>query len=408
MPVTYPLTCDVFRAVCRTSLRQRNIMAELPEKPIAVYDLRVIHQLVLPTPPLVPDAPGNLSFAGDTAFLGQANGSSVPLLGSQSLVAGPNITLTPLPANKLQISSTGGGGLLPAVDQIVYVQRGGNDVTGNGSISAPYATITHAMATITDALWEKRYMIDLGPGNWSDSFSWKAWVFLRGSTAGATRLTGVIDINDPSWGVPGSHSDERAGAQDVAFTGTLTLNFTLQTSNFGKFFFWNCNMNNTLVITAQNPINQVIIQEGLWFGGITTDGGQLVLNGVSGQSGNITLNSSTTALTFSTYGGAQNGNLSLNYTLGPGITAILFDTPINGNVSVSGAAAALSATNSSLPIQANISIAGGGSLTRLTDAFSLAYTPAVPAQWAGNPTSLQNAIDRMAALLFTLSGAPIP
>jgi hypothetical protein len=381
-------------------------MAELPERPIAIYDLRVIHRLELPTPSLAPDAPGNLSFVGDTAFLGQINGSSVPLLGSQSLVAGPNITLTPLPANKLQISSTGGG-QLPAVDQIVYVRQGGSDATGNGSISAPYATITHAMATITDALWEKRYMVDLGPGNWPDNFSWKAWVYIRGSTVGATRLTGVVDINDPSWGVPGSHSDERAGAQDVSFTGTLTLNFTLQTSNFGKFFCWNCNMNNTLVITAQNPINQVIIQGGLWFGGITTDGGQLVLIATSGQSGNITLNSSTTALAFSAFGGAQNGNLSLNYTAGPGITAVLFDFPVNGNVVVSGALAALSATNSSLPAQANISIAGG-SLTRLTDAFSLAYTPAVPAQWAGSPSSLQNAIDRMAALLVVLSGAPIP
>jgi hypothetical protein len=381
-------------------------MAELPERPIAIYDLRVIHRLELPTPPLVPDAPGNLSYVGDTAFLGQMNGSSVPLLGGQSLVAGPNITLTPLPANKLQISSTGGG-LLPAVGQIVYVRQGGNDATGNGSLSAPYATIAHAMTTITDALWEKRYMIDLGPGNWPDNFSWKAWVFIRGSTVGTARLTGVVDINDPSWGVPGSHSDERAGAQDVSFTGTLTLNFTLQTSNFGKFFCWNCNMNNTLVITAQNPINQVIIQGGLWFGGITTDGGQLVLIATSGQSGNITLNSSATALTFSAFGGAQNGNLSLNYTAGPGITAVLFDFPVNGTVVVSGALAALNATNSSLPVQANVSIVGG-SLTRLTDAFSLAYTPAVPAQWAGSPSSLQNAIDRMAALLVALSGAPIP
>jgi len=38
-----------------------------------------------------------------------------------------------------------------------------------------------------------------------------------------------------------------------------------------------------------------------------------------------------------------------------------------------------------------------------------AYTPATPSLWAGaGPTGTQDAIERLANLLYTLSGAPIP
>lgn len=37
------------------------------------------------------------------------------------------------------------------------------------------------------------------------------------------------------------------------------------------------------------------------------------------------------------------------------------------------------------------------------------YTPTVPTYWAGNPTSLTEAVERMASLLYTLNGGnPIP
>jgi hypothetical protein len=288
--------------------------------------------------------------------------------------------------------------------QIVYVRQGGNDVTGNGTISAPYATITHAMSTITDALWEKRYMIDLGPGNWSDSFSWKAWVFIRGSTVLATRLTGTIDINDPSWAVPGSHSDERAGGQDLNFSGTMTLNYTAVSSSYGKFYYWNCNMNNTLVITGFNPINQCIVEGGLWFGGITATGVNILWNGVSGQGGTIALNSSPTACQFTGFGGGTVGNLSVTWTSNLAPIVTLIDCPVLGTLTITGTGATVSATNSSLPLQSNITVTGGGILTRMTDAYSLGYSPASSANWNGNPpNNVSAALDRIAAKI-----GPIP
>jgi hypothetical protein len=309
------------------------------------------------------------------------------------------------------IMSSGGGGSspLPFNTQTVYVSMAGNDTTGTGSITNPYLTITHAMSTITDSLWEKRYVIEVGPGNFADNFSWKAWVYINASTTGTTRLTGNIDINDISWSVPGSHSDERSGAENITFAGTLVLNWTLQPSPFGKFYFWNCNMNNNLLATGENPINQIYIQGGQWFAGITYTGINVSLVGVAGFGGNITCNPSSTSAVLACTGGFLSGNLVLNSTGGTGITASLLEFVVTGTITLTGAGTNLSATNSSLPILNNITIAGGAVLTRLTDTYSINYVPTTPANWNGNPTSLQNALDRISSLLHTLNaGTPIP
>ena len=303
-----------------------------------------------------------------------------------------------------QSGGGGGGAPLPTMTQVIYVRQGGNDTTGNGTINSPYASITHAMSIINDALWEKRYLIDLGPGNWSDSFSWKAWVFIRGSTSLATRLTGIIDINDPSWAVPGTRNDQRAGGQDLNFSGTLTLNYAAVSSQYGKFYFWNCNMNNTLVITGFNPINQCVVEGGLWFGGITATGVNILWNGVSGQGGTITLNSSPTTCQFTGFGGGTVGNLTLTRVADIAPVATLIDCPVLGLVTAAGTGVSISATNSSLPVAGNISISGGSVLNRLTDAFSLGYTPSSITDWNGNsPTNVAEALNRIAAKI-----GPIP
>lgn len=302
----------------------------------------------------------------------------------------------------------GSEGPLPAISQIVVVRQGGNDLTGDGTLDFPYLTITHAMATITDALYEKRYMIDVGPGIYTDNFSWKAWVFLRGSVIQATKLSGTIDINDPSWAILGTHSDERSGAEDISFTGTVTLNFTSAPSLYGKFYFENCNMDNALVMTAQGPVNQVIIINGLWFGGITSNGGTILTQGLSLQSGAITLNSSSTSLNYGAYGGANNGNLVVSFTTGVAVTAALYDSPVLGTVSVTGASAILQTTSSSLPIKANVTVSGGGSIQLLSDAFGLGYTPTTSANWGITPpTQTQAALDQLAPMILMSTIKPV-
>lgn len=328
--------------------------------------------------------------------------SSLP--NGKVLTAGTNINFS-IVGDELIINSSGGSS---SPGQIIYVRQNGSDITGNGTIESPYASITHAMSTITDAAWEKRYVIDIGPGNWADNFSWKAWVFCKGNVVQATRLTGSININDPSWSIPGSHSDARAGAQDIAFTGTLTLDWSLNPVSpgvsYGKFYFWNCNVNNNLTMIGINIINQVIYTTGFLFGGMTISGVNVTTDGISGQTGTFLINSAPTQGSLTCFGGGTFGNLTLNYTVGAPISATLIDQPVLGAINISGAQASLSATDSSLPVQSQITLSGGATLTRLTDAYSMAYTPTNPAQWATLPTSLTNAIDRLASAVYVLRG----
>src|SRR5579863_5895558 len=65
-------------------------------------------------------------------------------------------------------------GDFPVNSQIVCVDKGGNDTLGNGTSIYPYLTITQAMASITDSAPTKRYVIKVGPGDYTDSFSLKA------------------------------------------------------------------------------------------------------------------------------------------------------------------------------------------------------------------------------------------
>jgi hypothetical protein len=311
-------------------------------------------------------------------------------------------------SNTAQWQTVGSSEPLPYYTQIVYVNAGGNDTTGNGTETSPYATITYAMSTITDALWEKRYVIMLGPGNWADSFAWKAWVTIIGGDATSTRLTGTITINDPSWAVPGTHSDERASAQDLAFTGTITLDYTAPASPYGKFYFYNCTVNNTVVVTAQSPVNQMSAFGGFWFGGVTVVGGNVSIVGAVNEGGAYAINSCSTTGQLALVGGVNYGNLAAAYTTGVGVTLSVYDCPQLGTVSVSGAQATLAATNSSMPTNANVSVSGGATLTLLTDCYSTSYTPGNSANWATQPTKLQSALDRMASLLASLHGAPIP
>ena len=244
-------------------------------------------------------------------------------------------------------SSGGGGGGNPG--QVLYVRQNGNDMTGDGSEGNPYATIVHTMTSITDSSWEKRYMIDIGPGNWNENINWKAWVFSRGNIVQATRVTGSVDVNDPSWSIAGSHSDARAGAQDVSFTGNINLDWSLNpispNTSYGKFYFWNCNINNTLNGTGIHPVNQIIISGGFTFGGANISGLAMTTIGISGQAGNIILNSTPTLCSYTGFGGASLGGLVLNYTSGNNLIATLLNQSM-GSVSLTGSQASLSATNS--------------------------------------------------------------
>ena len=137
----------------------------------------------------------------------------------------------------------------------------GSDITGNGTILYPYRTITYAMSTITDSSTTKRYVVKVGPGIWPDNFALKANVDVVGYNVGTTQLVGTVTLNDPTWN---NANDNRSGFEDLTLgddtgtIGTFNFDFTAQSSQAGKLFFYNMRYTVTPTFTAfsSNGFNQ--------------------------------------------------------------------------------------------------------------------------------------------------------
>jgi hypothetical protein len=288
--------------------------------------------------------------------------------------------------------------IAPSNSQTVYVNKGGNDITGDGTINNPYATILKAMTTILDASPTKRYAIIVGPGNYGENLSLKANVMIIGEDRVVVRIGtsgSFININDPTWSVIG---DNRSGFDNVTLiASTLTFDFTAQSSVQGKLYFYSINCNNTPLFTAYNDINQVFIQNCVLFAGYTQTGINMLLANTSFINGGlITVNSSTlTNTSVQAAGGSTDGSLTATYTSGTAIDISLLGFTILGTLSAAGSCNVIAAANS-IPIVTNLT--GGASLAFINNAHALGYTPANSTNWhLPVPTTVQEALDQLAS-----------
>ncbi|MBJ7959180.1 exosporium leader peptide [Bacillus cereus group sp. N28] len=315
---------------------------------------------------------------------------------------------------------------LPIFTQIVYVNKAGNDVTADGSECDPFLTITAAMASIIDASPAKRYAISIGPGTYTEPLiHLKANVQLIGTSTLLTRLAIPFDINDPSWFENGFQNDNRSGFVDLTLlTGPLDFNFVTASSFSGKLFFVSVNITPTPIFTAlTTSVNQVNIRDSMLSAGYTQNGINMVMFASFVSSGNITINSqATTDTQVNLVGGGINGNVIINVQSGHipidplnltsfAITENIFNpSPNSGNLIVNGVNNVITrvrATVDSLPIRSPVTLIGTNtSLIRVDDVFDLAYTPINPVNWAVPPTTVQEALDRIAALLAGTIGTP--
>ena len=287
---------------------------------------------------------------------------------------------------------------LPVFTQVVYVDMSGSDTTGTGTIVNPYLTITHAMATITDSSVNKKYVIKVGPGTWSDNFALKANVEVVGYNVMATRLTGTVTLNDPTWN---NANDNRSGFEDLNLGGTYNFDYTTQSSTAGKLYFYNVRIITTPIFTAFNAINQSTIQNSVLTNGLTESGGIVFLGETDViNDGTITVNSSSlTTTNFEAIGGGTDGNVTITLTgSNPEITVLLYNFPVVGNLSASGSTTAVTATCSSLV--GTTSFTGGATLTTLGECgnglalvdFGMAYL---------NGSALGTAVGPTTAVPFT-------
>ena len=184
-----------------------------------------------------PEAEGVFEAQGESEVEGEleAKGESGAKgeLGAQGVVGATGPTGIGVPRMALRSS------------QMVYVSQGGDDISGDGTIINPYATIPKAMASIVDASPTKRYSMILGPGNYNESFSLKANVIVIGVDPILVRIgteRSSIDIDDPTWSVSG---DNRSGFKKVTLAAsTLAVDFKAQSSFKNMVHFDNVQRDN--------------------------------------------------------------------------------------------------------------------------------------------------------------------
>jgi hypothetical protein len=346
--------------------------------------------------------PTSLSLAGTTAntFLNMTDGSTVPVSpAAQGRIRYNNVT------GQFEQSINGGAYTIlgdVVVSQIRYVAMSGSDVTGNGTISAPYATVTQAMSSITDAAPTKRYMIYVFPGNYVvNGLTIKSNVFIYGLDYFTTRIT-----NNTNWVIDadfGVNQDNRSGVVGINIRNPLIIDFNSVTSNQGKFYVYESQITFGATFTAFSNINQFVIGNCEVFGDI-------VQNGINSEiessyiHANVVVNSAvgiaTTQLIMT--GSAVDGNATVTATGADVASLRLQVSPIAGVTTANGANATLAFTNDS--VTGTPVITGGAVMTFLSSAQNEGYTPAVPGNWAPAPTQVAAALDQLAARISSGGG----
>jgi hypothetical protein len=276
---------------------------------------------------------------------------------SAATCTSPVVTVTVTPTNCA----------LPNVTQEVYVDKSGSDSAGDGTVLNPFFTISHGVSIITDSSPSKKYIVKVGPGDYSDNFALPANVVIKGAEVTVTRITGNVNLNHSSWNDGGQ--DDRSGYEDLIAVGAQTFDFTAQSSSAGKLYFTNVRFLSTPVMTAYGSfsINQVIFQLCQLFVGHVQNGVEVQSLGSWYDNGDsIYINSNVgNNAAFIAAGGALDGDLIINYT-SPGnpITIDLSGFAIQGDLTASGSNIAITSTLGSL-IGGTVTLTGGATWTYL-------------------------------------------
>lgn len=267
---------------------------------------------------------------------------------------------------------------IPTRTETVYVSASdGSDTTGNGAFNNPFATVAHAMTTITDAAVGKKYVIDVSPGAYGQAIAIKPFVWVRGSDPTSCSLGAAITL-DASWG---SGSNPVAGFDNVTLAFVApNFDFRSLSSGQGKLFFNNVTFTGKPVFTAFTNANEVTLQDCYCIAGYTQTGiNMLLINTGMQNNGTITMLSSTLSTTRCTgIGGGTDGDFVLQASPGDQLVAVaLYGFGVAGNVSISGAATSFFANTQPggvvLSNSANAPVFGGGQYVKGTDVNIASY-----------------------------------
>jgi hypothetical protein len=321
-----------------------------------------------------------------------------------------------------QISLTG---IVPIANQAsqpttvqIYVDKNRADVyTADGTTTRPYLTIKAAFDAITDAGGNKKYEIIIAPGNYveDNALILKPWISLisnvpetvsirrQNNTAitydtGASDRSAYVGISFSGGGITIDRATSTGGStirfENCSFTGQFT--FSGRGSGADTLDLRDCLFITTFTLNAAvgniyNCIFYSTFTSGTT-GGVVADGyGYLAL---------VTLFKCYTATT-----------TALSSNVGHAAAFQAWGTPSDGawTVTANGTIDFILDVASGHTLASSLTRTGSVTTYFQNRAYNAGYTP-LAASWAGAaPTNVQDALNRMAALLKTLNGgAPIP
>ncbi len=222
------------------------------------------------------------------------------------------------------LGGSGASEPLPITTQTIYVNKGGSDVSGDGRHSNPYKTISYAMSTITDSSANKRYYIDVGPGEYSESWNIKPWVAIKGANGASngatpdgamlTEITAPTDTIgfDSSWGT----SFAVAFMTFLGFTNSHTWDQSTVSGMKPQLNFENCSFNAGATFLGPGNVgfDNVSMQHCISYGGFNVTGWQFLwLKGCILLGGTVTITAGGATATESTTLLAQSCSIGAFY-----------------------------------------------------------------------------------------------
>jgi hypothetical protein len=172
----------------------------------------------------------------------------------------------------------GGTPAPPTASEIIYVNKAGDDATGDGSFVRPFLTVQAALASITDGAVAKRYVVEIGPGIYTGTIHMKAFVSLHGSGTTVTTLDCDIDIVDPSWAATnaiGQISYLQAGTATTI--RTITIDLAAQSADNATFVLFECLCFGAYSVLS-TPTCSLAVQNSFILNTVTVDGVNTFIN----------------------------------------------------------------------------------------------------------------------------------
>jgi hypothetical protein len=224
-------------------------------------------------------------------------------------VIGPGVSFTNATTNELVAvdgdTNTYPGGLTSTglSIQTAFVRANGSDTHGNGSREFPYATVQKAFDSIVDASITKRYVIDIGPGEFPDPFNFRPWVAIQGHPNGSG-FQGVTEITagagtigfDPLFAAAGL---SLLWASNLVLANQLTLDYSLSANQSIQGTFLNVDFNGgfQFIGAGRAGLDNWTLDNCLVYGGGLAQGVQFLftIGGTQFLGGTVTIQSAPSA-----------------------------------------------------------------------------------------------------------------